>query len=454
MTITTLFLPKYNQTVFVLKHTFIYLFFASFTILLVRYFYSKLLQMYHNVLTDNKLILFRVFTFIMIGLFLFIGRNIQLNYIALYESPPVVHCYYYDEYGNYIHGSKMTYVCPTLEVIEQEDNFLKVRATYEYPGNDTSHLKRDNDGPYYRGVDGYAVVDIEVAYGEDNYITTYKSQTSWNYELLEFRDIDSTDEGVLSTYYRSLQLVIETDYGEDAITQSKTTHMFEDSDVDYTDIKDVNHYDFSSDDPLSVQSLELVVTSKANNKIDFEVYQYNLDNPLRFLGYIENNNDQTKVFFEYNPEYVNVEPKEISNTYTITDDTVTRSKLSGIHNTIYTYHKFSNINGYIETNDVYYQSNEFQHEHVSEIFSTNDSFIIEGDMQTYKVFNTEYGFVIEKYQGDNHKEEIPNSHEYELIAFFTGIDHLVFDYGNPIRLVYDNQPVSIVNPMIRYLYRK
>lgn len=458
--ITTLFLPKYSQLVFVLKHTLIFIFGASLIIVFIKKLYNILLVKYEKIITDKKLVLFRLFTLVVISGLLFLGRTIQLNYIALYESPPVVLCYYYDEYGNYIHGSRMTYVCPTLEIIEKNENYLKFRAEYDYPGNRDDYLRSDNSsGPYYRGYDGYGVVDVEIEYNDEHFITSYTSQTSINYELLVFSNTDSlqdsnlSDEGEILKYYNSFQLSIQTEYDHDSARQIKSFYVIEQNNIQYNDIKNVSHYDFSNSEPVSTYQLDLDVTNSTETHKEFEIYDLARDNLLAYLGYIDIENDTTKVFFEMNPDNVAIEPNEISDTYIIKENIISRTHISGSSRREYEYELFNTSLNYIQTKYSYskqYQSSEYRK---SKGYEIDNTIIVEGVFETYKMFKTSYGFMIEEYQGDNHVEEIPHSNDDYLTSPYRGLDELVFS-TNPIRLIYEYQPICNINPMIRYLYEK
>jgi hypothetical protein len=450
-------LPKYNQHVFVLKHTLIYILAASVIIMLVKKIYQIVLMRYKDVFVDKKLYFLKGFTiFVVIGL-LGLSRYLQLDYIKLYETPPIAYCYYYDEYGNYIHGSRFSYVCPELEIRSKNASSLKFRVAYEYPGNRQDRLNKTNVTPYYLGKDGYGVVDVEIHYNDQNYITLYQSQTSINYELYEFENNDAlknkdlvTDDAI-KQYYQSLMLVIETDYNQNSVTQTKKLYVKEPENAQFKDVKVIEHFDFSKSKYYEDTS-KIQVVNRELNKVNFEVYQsYNQNEELvtrvSELGTITYNTGFTKLFIERNPELF-LFPR--STTYTMTDDQITKLSQNGTSVDTDEYMAIKDDTPPIQT---YFSNGHSAFEaygYSGDVYELDDSVIIEGKFETYKMYSTDFGYQIEEYRGDGIRKEVPYSEEDFLTRWFMGTDNLVLGY-NPIALEYENQPIMNLNPMLQYI---
>lgn len=452
--VMVLFLPKYSQIVFVIKHTVIFLFAASVVVLIVKSIYNGFLKQYSNVLVKRKLMIFNAFTIITIGGLLFGVRVLQTNFIALTETPPIVFCYYYDDYGNYIHGSRMSYVCPELEILINEDNLLKFKAEYRFINDEgTTNVTKDNDGPWYQSDDGFAVVDIEITYNDDHFITSYIAQTSMNYQLKEYYgdSDDFEDNNSIMKYYSSFYFTIETEYSDTVISQKKQGFYIKQEDSTYDDITVLNHYDFVDVEPDFNYELILEVLEETETTKHFEIYDPSQGDTFRFRGDISKLDNQIDVFFEYNPDIVNPEPNVISDSYQIKQDEILRTHTSGSSYTNYEY-TFHEGFGYIQSFYQHYNGYILNGARDSNTFIRDDFIIVEGVHQTHKIYNTNYGFMIEEYHGDNEKSENPPSDKYYLVSRYTGLDERVFQY-NPIALVYQNQPISQFNPMISYLYK-
>ncbi len=111
------FLPRYYQASFVLRHTLIFIFFASIIVFIIKAIYAKLTIRYSHILKGQRLTVFKVFTLFTITGLLLITAFMQNEYIERFETSGALHrCYYFDDHGNYLHGSTLSYECPTLEI--------------------------------------------------------------------------------------------------------------------------------------------------------------------------------------------------------------------------------------------------------------------------------------------------------------------------------------------------
>lgn len=428
------FLPKYNQHVYVLKHTLIYILAVSIIIMIIKRIYNKFLKRYKDIFIGKRLYILKGFTIFTVISLLAMSNYFQFNYIKLYETPPIVNCYYYDEFGNYIHGSRIKNVCPELEIINKTDNSLIFKAEYIYPGTEQYSFKEELLG--YRGHDGYAIVNIEIKYNDENYITSYTSQTSMNYELLEFDD----DKGSIHKYYHSLLLSIKNTYNEDKVMQTVSRYTKKIEDINYKNIREVEHYDFSNSEPFIESSIDLLVTNKSKDYLEFEVYDTQYESDLLYVGSIDYSKESTVLFCDHYPDYVNVKPKKITDTYILSDDHITHS--SGSHFRFSEYSKVKDYKPMIQT--VYPIENE------TETYELDNSVIIQSIILNYKMYQTSYGYKVEEYFGDGHREETPYVSDDYLTDIYYGKDSEVF-VRSPIKLEYSKQPIINLNPILKYI---
>jgi len=184
------------------------------------------------------------------------------------------------------------------------------------------------------------------------------------------------------------------------------------------------------------------VTHSDNHDIEFEVHNPIDENELIYLGYINYKQESTELFYEYNPQLVNVNPKEISSAYNIREDSIEKTYASGSYLYNSEYIKFKDYIPMIQT--------IYSHENEIKIYELADFIIIEGRFQTYKMYQTNYGYKIEEYRGDHQRKEIPYSDDNYLTSVHYGVDWLVFDL-TPIQLEYNQQPIICLNPMLKYV---
>ena len=136
------------------------------------------------------------------------------------------------------------------------------------------------------------------------------------------------DDGVIKKYYKSDLVILETNSKDDSIKHTRTEYNYVDKDVDYNDIKVVNHFDFSDYPHSSSDSLELIITKEIDNRTEFEI-KHNSWNftTSNYVGSIEKNSNDTTLFIEYSPSESDAEPFEISESFTINNQQINRTKV-------------------------------------------------------------------------------------------------------------------------------
>jgi hypothetical protein len=447
--------------VFVLKHTLIYILVASVIVMLIKKIYRHVLHKYGEVFVDKKLYFLKGFTILVMMILLGLSRYLQLDYIKLYETPPIRYCYFYDEYGNYIHGSRIYNVCPQVEVLSKTEDSLIFRAEYIYPGNRQDRLRNEHETPYYQGKTGYGIVDVVIKYNTEHYITSYSSQTSINYELYEFENEDSLkdksliNDEAIKQYYHSLLLTIETDYSQDLVSQTKKLYVKKPEHVKFDDVSEIEHVDFAESDLSYEDSKKIQVTKREDHRVEFEVYRPIIrdeEHVLRLtdLGSIKYEQDKTELFVELNTELNRVTR---SITYTISDDRITRLKLYGPYGPFDYTDEFTKVKDYGPMIQTYFSSSHNGKEssgYGSKVYELNDSVVVETGFRTHKMYPTSYGYKVEEYHGDGSRAEVPYSDEDFLTRWFIGMDNDVLAY-NPIVLEYSGHPIMNLNPMLQYL---
>jgi hypothetical protein len=432
----TLVLPKYNHQVFIFKHILIYILGASIVVMVIHWIYKYFLIKNETIIANVNLMLLRGIMLFMIIIVLVIISHYQLDYIRLYETPPLEGCYYYDEYGNYIHGSRITYMCPKLKVLSKTEQSLKVRAEYEYP----------NPGAGY--IDGFVIVDINIDYDEEHHVTSYTSQTSTNYVEGNYIRTDSYDnkkiikeEYNLDKHYNSVLISIKTSYSPQQITQTRQAFKYELDDAKYDRIQDAEHYEFKEDTyPWREASLVLNVTNQSEDHMEYRVYS---NNDLTYFGQVNYRHDSTELYYERNPRMLSKNGDEEVSTYLITDKTIKKTEphvsQDKTEQKIQEYKQYKDYKPMISSKK-------------KPVFLKN-AVIEEGDFNVYKMYKTDFGYQVEEYRGiDLQRSDLPYSQYNYFENLTSGEDYRFFElHSNHISLEFENYPIFSFNPMLKYL---
>ena len=318
-----LFLPPYYQVTFVLRHTVTFIFAASVIVLMVKALNKGLIRKYHHILNGQKLRIFNSLTIVFIGVMLFGVTIIQNQYIENYETASdTKYCLYFDDYGNYVHGSMISFQCPDLDVKEQNDERFIFQATYEVDNTDY-----DLEGITYSNIkEAFIKVDVEIEYYE-GIIKNIFYQSSRQYTRNEYNDLLETYEE--NSQYSSVYLEITNAFDDEKIIQTKTGDIHR-SAHDYDQVDAFDHYDFSLVNPM-LDSTLVIDYYWDHESLLFEVNALDDTKDYKFDGHLETTLDYTTVTINNNPKRMNVDPKERYNTIQFLEDRTVLESFSREH---------------------------------------------------------------------------------------------------------------------------
>lgn len=449
------FQVKYNQTIFIIKHTSFFLFFALLILILVKYSYSRALKNdYFG--SDKRQVYLKLYTAVIFGFLVFGISRVQLLYINIYETPSLVECYYYDQYGNYLHGSRFSYVCPELIVTSLNDEDFEFYLEYDFPETDPNKYQRTNDSNWYQIKEAFALVNISVSYDEYQNITSMIYQETiqyirYEYPNYESEDIDTSDR-FEQKYASSSRIDISTEYSETEVTQTNRVYTYEYSNVSFDDIEDATHYNFSNETPKWENSYHIDINTLSEYKKEFTIYINDDFETYYAEGYVEDTDTNVDLFYRLNSENLSdsIQPKDRFESITFTPEKgVIRTKehLGSQHSYIYDYNSDLNIN-YIQSK---YDLIEGREEYSYSDYVSGGNFAIESDRYLYKFYNESYGFRIEEYTENSSTREIPYGYGGQVTNILFGADYMVYGTYGQMNLIYFYQPVLNFNPMIKYL---
>jgi len=455
--------------------------------------YRRILKNYEENLTPIKIRVIQGITVMVIAILLSVTRVQQNNYIDEYETPPIIYCIYYDQYGNYIHGSRISYVCPDIKVEENTPNNLHLTFAYKFHTNSTGYSGKSIDDEWlyrYRKVnDGYIFVDIEVHYLEEGIIDNIHYKESVNYIALdymnEYQDRFEQGEITPSDYDQKVandsyiltktskissynEAIIHTDYNDEEIIQTKSIYKILAHERDFSSIDDILLHEVTEDD-LTRRFTDTLSYSLDDNKITYDIVtkrdnQSDEESVLSYVGEVSSNNGYIKLFHETNFDTTNGDY--------LADD---------INDEIYFFEDgkinyFKTVLSSKETNE-YHIDNQFS---LSTIASTdnykldscnnngctfkqtsldrvnlyeykNTSFI-SSKFYTYKVAKTSFGYTIEQYgqDGVTSDKDLPLD-SYFLEYSFMGLDYQINDYSSAESYIYRNIPIFSMSSSLKYL---
>ncbi len=468
-TIGTWFLPKYNQLFFITKHTLTFVTLGLLVVFIIIMIYKKIRHSNQIVFSRKKVNILQLSTAFTIGVLLVIIAFQQNNYIDEWETPPVQMCYYYDEYGNYIHGSRMSYNCPTPNIIQDDGSILIMEFEYHFIGERDDRYSGGSSViggfPYTRVDDGFAMVRVELHYSENGVIEYQRYQEVINYIQLAY----SRDESILKwdnqftienelkvTNYFEFEMV--TDYLNGEIIQSKNEYILRDQIGEFSNLEDYMYYDFDESEP-TYDSVLRVYYEEEDNKIIYQVY---IDQPYRDLigetvayeGVVSKIGNEINFDFRWTDEQLNpnIEPfREISDVYLIVDDKISnriKTRMGYYYDYSYEYIEEFGINvtlGEVITSEFVNSTSSGYH---SDLIKYNNSYYFNGKYQQYVISQQEYGFLLRQYYNDGVKsDEKPYVDSGELESFAISIDYRILRSQD---LFYDEQPIFSVNPIIKY----
>ena len=425
-------LPRYYQTSFVLRHTLIFIFFASIIVFIIKAIYAKLTIRYSHILKGQRLTVFTLFTLFTITGLLLITAFMQNEYIERFETSGTLHrCYYFDDHGNYLHGSTLSYECPTLEVLKHTDERLTLRTMYTFE-QAREYPEKASQFPIVK--EGYILVDIDVTYDDDGRITRYVNETSRQYTRDHYagHQADPSQE----QYYRSVYLEIENDYRENSVVQKKIGDYVRKNDHAYESLEVIDHYAFSLEEPVLDETMILQMDPVNDSLQHFEIMHVENKDEMLYEGVVSKRDEYKQLLLSQNPDHLNVDPPIFQHQFNVYDETIIHEYNRRGEITEIEYQQFRDSVGLI-----HFQDNEVIKENT--VYDRKDFSMSEGDFGTYRINDTAFGSQIKTYY-----REDPVRDE-EVTQEFNNPDMQHFDI-NPIKLVYSRNPWLALNPMLEF----
>jgi len=292
ITVVLGFTTRYNQLIFILRHSTLYLGIAFLVPMTLSVFYKPYKKYFLN--KGVSLIYLNFITLAVLAVSLVLIANSRLEYIAEYEVPNYMNEILYDDYNNEIYRSILIGVKPTVEVIEKIPNKLVLHIEEVCICQQTSSRIEEqyslNNLDYF--IDGTVdiFVDIEIIYDDNNSIISYT--------INETRNIMYEPEDLPKYYaYISRKLVIENQYKEDGITITKENYFYNVlySEDEHLVIPLNEHYSFAEDQGIvsemklmsvydeNENELFIMQSQEQNKEIDEMVILYRLDDDLEYI---------------------------------------------------------------------------------------------------------------------------------------------------------------------------
>lgn len=244
LTLILEFSQRYNQILFILRHSTLYLGIAFMICAVVAFFYS----MYKSFFAKRQinLVYLNIPTLIIILVSLIWVADTRLDFIAENEVPHYINEVLYDEYNNKIYESILVGVDPQVELVSKTDSILEIHIEESCVCLQNSYyieeIYPENNLDYV--VDGLVeiFVDITIIYNDDNSIESYTIE--------ETRIVTFNPEGLSAQYgHVSRKLEVLYEYNNDSLTVIHSSNYYAEMipEQEYIDSPIVEHYDFTND---------------------------------------------------------------------------------------------------------------------------------------------------------------------------------------------------------------
>lgn len=471
------FTPRYNQLLYVIKHTLTFLFLGILSIKITLALFKSNLDKNNEVFNEKHLSLFRVLTVVSIVTSLTVISITQRNYILEAETPPIERCYYYDEFGNYIHGSRLIYNCPEPEVVKTQ-NSLTMTFEYKYYGSGSGYSGLAGTGITgyeYRKVEtGGSKIQIEVKYTDDNIIEYYRLQEVSNYYADDYAKDESVsdfdkaftlvNQTLISNYY---EVLIQTEFNSEEIIQNKKNFRLSGIIDGSTEITDYVFYDFSTTEPnyeteyrVNYQLVEGYPDER--NNYEFELYEDvpsrdNYSTEPRYEGFVSNVIFGKRIYFEN--EQVDLGDNEYSSqmyNYTINYSDNTSSFVKKYYQSLFDYDftnlKESELSVLTEKSYIGLENAQSEDTSTYEIDNYNGFTFFEYNYKSCLLYETDYGYRLEQYGQDGIKDDSELSSTIGEIGYTnSGPDDNILGFDNQTHLFYEDAPLFDYNPIFKYL---
>jgi len=382
---------------------------------------------------------------------LYVGRTEQNDYIDEFETPPVVACFYYDEFGNFIHVSRISYTCPSMETMTKTNSLLNVQLYYEFPGEPPLTYTHQTDQIASRVEKGAGVVDIELHYDSNQNITEYIYQEYFQY-IENYHSISnhmiSSDVSYSLDKVTAGKFLIETTYTDEVISQTKTVYSISEATTSFDNYKDLSLYDFSSTSPqststytityedstdLSVQTVPFTITYTENTQSTNHTSY--IEEKGRYLIYHLNTDTDKTEELAYNLHLVATTSYESQDQF---EQLLYRFRTS-------------------EEDPIYFTSKTVREstsntiDYDTTLIRYSEYVILENENAYYKIYSQDFGYIIEQYGEDGTKDtDSVDVNMMELVQPFYGLNDTMIGITTPTNIIYQLEPALSVNPIITF----
>jgi len=224
------FSQRYNQILFILRHSTLYLgiaFLISAVVSIFYYIYKS-----YFIKRQINLVFLNITTLVVMSISLIWIADTRLDFIAENEVPQYMNEILYDDYSNKIYESILVGIAPSIEVIEKTDNKLVLHieescVCQQHSYYIEDYFPDDNLDSYINGkVDTFS--DIEIVYNDDHSINTYT--------IRETRNISFEPENLQPYFgYISRKLEITNEYNPIGMIVTQNDYY-------YTDMMNVTEF--------------------------------------------------------------------------------------------------------------------------------------------------------------------------------------------------------------------
>ena len=418
--------PTFNRFNMIVKHTSFFLFFSLLIFTILKLLYHNLLK-YDKLQTDHAQVWLKVFTVIVFGGFMFTLSKIQLNYVDTYETPVLLKCSYFDDYGNKLYDSYFRYSCPTLEV-EKDNNTIKLSGSESVTGTNMTYYAdetRVNGGDINSEIQFY----ITVTYDNLDRITSY--QLKWTQTSI-ITTSTTTYHG-----YISLMKDIHNTYDASQLVSDQRNFQYKQVTQGSNDNTTNGHYDFN--DAFYVQN-KYIVDYQDKVTITKDYIDRHGNQGSMFIGEGIVHNDL--IHAEFNTDVLFTDEVFINTILTTGPTGIKEYKMmEPSYGALVYINNYTNINGIavIKNHKRNFAYGDYDRKYEIYPENSNNSFILEGIFNLHKLAKTEYGYRLEMYDYYNRSwEDHYNSH---LRVSPSSVFH-VFDYLDYVDLLFDTAKMS------------
>lgn len=440
------FQERYNQLILIVKHTSFFLFFALFTVIIIKYFYKRI-KLIENIRDNVKWeILLKLFTVIVFALALFTISKIQLDFIDKFETPHLVYCEYHDKNGNMLYSSYLPMSCPIFDVVEKTETSFVLHGVESVSGHNTLYHVNDNrviDGE----IEGNIIVDIEVEYDQYGRIKYY--------ELLWTQFATIIKDSSQYNGYISINREVVNTYTKEEFISTQNNYQYKDLYEGTLDTTYDGHYNF--EDELPVQTVLQASYTYGESSVSVGLVSYytnQSEEPISSnigSGSITILNGGLSVRSEFESSYLYSDDVYI-NTYYL-EDMIQQlvSQPTDGYRVINIYDK--NNSKFILKNTkytfgLYHRNYDFN------IYKnpTDDEIHIEDVFTLRKIVNTQYGFRYELYDDNCSSYENLYESNTRYLMISPSLEFHTFDYLDYIDILYktdiNNNFIYEFNPII------